>query len=107
MDLVRVIAGLTFLVVVTTIIGIWLTSEKRRSIRERLGYRGRVTPKADTQLLRAGTFEATTASSMAGISLPVHAVREYISSALDMVIHLARLSDGTRSLGYPTPWGRA
>ena len=58
MDLVRVIAGLTFLVVVTTIIGIWLTSEKSRSIRERLGYRGRVTPKADTQLLRAGTSEA-------------------------------------------------
>ncbi|MFQ5830717.1 MAG: type II secretion system F family protein [Candidatus Methylomirabilia bacterium] len=58
MDLVLAIAGLTFLVVVTTIIGIWLTSEKSRSIRERLGYRGRVTPKADTQLLRAGTFEA-------------------------------------------------
>ncbi len=35
---------------------------------------------------------------MAGISLPIHAVREYISSALDMVIHLARLSDGTRKV---------
>ncbi len=35
---------------------------------------------------------------MAGISLPIHAVREYISSALEMVIHLARLSDGTRKV---------
>ena len=35
---------------------------------------------------------------MAGISLPIHAVREYITAALDMVIHLARLSDGTRKV---------
>jgi len=35
---------------------------------------------------------------MAGIPLPVRALRDYISSALDMVIHLARLSDGTRKV---------
>jgi pilus assembly protein CpaF len=28
----------------------------------------------------------------------VRAIREYVSSALDMVIHLARLSDGTRKI---------
>jgi len=35
---------------------------------------------------------------MAGISLPGRAMREYISSALDLLIHLARLSDGTRKV---------
>ncbi len=35
---------------------------------------------------------------MAGVSLPVRAVREYLSSALDMIIHVARLSDGSRKV---------
>jgi len=35
---------------------------------------------------------------MSGISLPVRAMREYISSALDMIIHVSRLSDGTRKV---------
>jgi pilus assembly protein CpaF len=35
---------------------------------------------------------------MSGVSLPVRAMREYITSALDMVIHLARLSDGSRKI---------
>jgi pilus assembly protein CpaF len=35
---------------------------------------------------------------MSGISLPVRAMREYISSALNMIIHLARLSDGSRKV---------
>ena len=35
---------------------------------------------------------------MSGISLPVRAMREYITSALHMVIHLARLSDGSRKI---------
>jgi pilus assembly protein CpaF len=35
---------------------------------------------------------------MAGISLPGRAMREYIASALDVLIHLARLSDGTRKI---------
>jgi pilus assembly protein CpaF len=35
---------------------------------------------------------------MSGISLPVRAMRDYIASALDMVVHIARLSDGTRKI---------
>ncbi len=35
---------------------------------------------------------------MAGISIPERALREWISSALDLVIQLARLSDGTRKI---------
>ncbi len=35
---------------------------------------------------------------LSGIAPPVRAIREYVSSALDMVIHLARLSDGTRKI---------
>jgi len=35
---------------------------------------------------------------MSGISLPVRAMRDYISSALDVIIQLARLSDGTRKV---------
>jgi len=35
---------------------------------------------------------------MAGVSLPLRALREYIASALDMIIQLARLSDGTRKV---------
>ncbi len=35
---------------------------------------------------------------MSGISLPVRAMREYITSALNMVIHLARMSDGSRKI---------
>jgi pilus assembly protein CpaF len=35
---------------------------------------------------------------MSGIALPVRAMRDYIASALDMIVHLARLSDGTRKV---------
>jgi pilus assembly protein CpaF len=35
---------------------------------------------------------------MSGLSLPIRAMRDYIASALDLVIQLARLSDGTRKL---------
>ncbi len=35
---------------------------------------------------------------LSGIAPPVRAIREYISAALDMTVHLARLSDGTRRL---------
>ena len=35
---------------------------------------------------------------MAGVALPMRALRDYISSALDMVVHVGRLSDGTRKL---------
>jgi pilus assembly protein CpaF len=35
---------------------------------------------------------------MAGISLPMRAMRDYIASALDMIVHVARLSDGGRKI---------
>jgi pilus assembly protein CpaF len=35
---------------------------------------------------------------MSGMSLPLRAMRDYIASALDMVIHIGRLSDGTRKV---------
>ncbi len=35
---------------------------------------------------------------MAGVSLPIRALRDYIASALDMIVHVARLSDGTRKV---------
>ena len=33
---------------------------------------------------------------MSGLEIPVTAIREYISSALTVIVHLGRLSDGTR-----------
>jgi pilus assembly protein CpaF len=39
-----------------------------------------------------------TMTLMSGLSLPMRAMRDYIASALDLVIQLARLSDGTRRL---------
>jgi pilus assembly protein CpaF len=35
---------------------------------------------------------------LSGVSLPVRAMREYIASALNMCLHLSRLSDGTRKV---------
>jgi len=39
---------------------------------------------------------------MAGIELPVRAIREYISSALRLVIHIARFRDGSRRISQIT-----
>src|SRR5207244_333492 len=33
---------------------------------------------------------------MAGIELPVRAIRQQVSAALDMIVHLERLEDGSR-----------
>ncbi len=44
-------------------------------------------------LLRLETLVA-----MSGLSIPNDAVRKYISSAIDIVMHVARLMDGTRKL---------
>ena len=33
---------------------------------------------------------------MSGVELPIRAIREMIASALDLIVHTARLSDGTR-----------
>ena len=35
---------------------------------------------------------------MSGIELPIRAIREMIGSAIDLIIHTARLSDGTRKI---------
>jgi pilus assembly protein CpaF len=39
---------------------------------------------------------------MAGMDLPVRAIREQISSAIDLVIHQDRMRDGTRKVTYMT-----
>jgi pilus assembly protein CpaF len=39
---------------------------------------------------------------MAGVDLPVKAIREQASRALNLVVHQARLSDGTRRLTHIT-----
>jgi len=39
---------------------------------------------------------------MAGIELPVKAIREYISSALRLIVHLARFRDGSRRISHIT-----
>lgn len=39
---------------------------------------------------------------MAGMELPVRAIREQVSSAIDLIIHLSRLSDGTRKVTQVT-----
>jgi pilus assembly protein CpaF len=35
---------------------------------------------------------------MAGIELPIRAIREMIASAVDIIVHTARLSDGSRKI---------
>jgi pilus assembly protein CpaF len=35
---------------------------------------------------------------MAGVDLPVRAIREQISSAVDLIVHQSRLKDGTRKI---------
>src|SRR5213593_2299204 len=35
---------------------------------------------------------------MSGLALPVRAMRDYIASALDAIVHVSRLSDGTRKV---------
>jgi len=46
-----------------------------------------------------------TMTLMAGFDLPVRAVREQVSSALDVIVHLARLRDGTRRVTRVTEVG--
>jgi len=35
---------------------------------------------------------------MSGVELPIRSIREMVSSALDLVVHIARLSDGSRKI---------
>jgi pilus assembly protein CpaF len=39
---------------------------------------------------------------MAGMDLPLRAIREQISSAVDIIVHLTRLRDGTRRVTHVT-----
>jgi len=43
-----------------------------------------------------------TMTMMAGMDLPARAIREQISSAIDLVVHQERLRDGTRKITYIT-----
>src|SRR5438094_136181 len=43
-----------------------------------------------------------TMTPMAGFDLPVRAIREQMSSALDLIVHLTRLRDGTRRITHVT-----
>ena len=51
---------------------------------------------------RDGLNRLETMVMMAGIELPVKAIREYISSALSLVVHLARFKDGSRRITHIT-----
>ena len=39
---------------------------------------------------------------MAGFELPLRAIREQMASALDLIVHLTRLRDGTRRITHVT-----
>jgi pilus assembly protein CpaF len=39
---------------------------------------------------------------MAGLPLPVRVLREYVASAINLIIHVARLTDGTRKIIWVT-----
>jgi len=39
---------------------------------------------------------------MAGLDLPIRAIREQVASALDLVVHVSRMSDGTRRVTHVT-----
>lgn len=39
---------------------------------------------------------------MSGLDLPVRAIRDQISSALDLIIHQERIQDGSRKMTYIT-----
>ena len=43
-----------------------------------------------------------TLTLMAGFDLPVRAIREQMASALDLIVHLTRLRDGTRRITHVT-----
>jgi pilus assembly protein CpaF len=39
---------------------------------------------------------------MAGVDLPLRAIREQVSSAVDLIVHQSRMKDGTRRIEYIT-----
>jgi pilus assembly protein CpaF len=51
---------------------------------------------------RDGLHRIETMVLMAGIELPVRAIRQQASSALDLIIHLDRMDDGSRKVSHIT-----
>jgi pilus assembly protein CpaF len=43
-----------------------------------------------------------TMTMMAGMELPVRAIREQVSSAIDLIVHQERMRDGSRKITYVT-----
>jgi len=80
MNLVAAIAGLAFLVVVTLIVGFWWFAETGRMIRQRLGTRFWIHPKADPGIARADPREVD--STWARLRSPLIALAE--QAGLDM-----------------------
>ncbi|HVR78381.1 MAG TPA: ATPase, T2SS/T4P/T4SS family, partial [Acidimicrobiia bacterium] len=51
---------------------------------------------------RDGLARIETMVLMAGIDLPMRAIREQVASAIDLIIHLSRFRDGTRRITHVT-----
>src|SRR5213075_1599758 len=65
------------------------------------GYDGSITTvHANTP--RDALARIETMTLMSGFDLPVRAIREQMSSALDLIVHLTRLRDGTRRVTHVT-----
>jgi pilus assembly protein CpaF len=47
-----------------------------------------------------------TMTLMSGFDLPVRAVREQVAAALDLIVHLSRMRDGSRRVTHVTEVGR-
>jgi pilus assembly protein CpaF len=51
---------------------------------------------------RDGISRLETMVLMSGLDLPIAAIRDYIASALTVIVHLTRLQDGTRRITHVT-----
>jgi len=51
---------------------------------------------------RDATSRLETMAMMAGLDMPLLAIRKQIASAINLIVHLARLTDGTRRMTYIT-----
>jgi pilus assembly protein CpaF len=51
---------------------------------------------------RDGCSRLETMAMMAGLDMPLLAIRKQIASAINLIVHLARLSDGTRKMTHIT-----
>jgi pilus assembly protein CpaF len=51
---------------------------------------------------RDGTARLETMSMMAGLEMPLLAIRKQIAAAINLIVHLARLPDGSRKMTHIT-----